>query len=136
MNAYYSVLDLPEDATLEQIKTQFRRMVRIFHPDRFSEPDDRQFAESKMRDLNVAYNALLQQAKLKQKFKDIRSRASRKSKSARQGNVDSVKEAASDSVVNIDTPFLENGQLMSVGLLCAAMLIDLFILLSLIIPWA
>ena len=30
---YYAVLDVPQDADLEQIKSSYRRLARLFHPD-------------------------------------------------------------------------------------------------------
>ena len=131
MNAYYSVLDLPEDATLEQIKVQFRRMARVFHPDRYAESADKQFAESKMRDLNVAYTELLKQAKLKQRLNNIRSRVGRNS------TVDQPHATVNPSKTAADVADSRVAQrkLMSTAMLIGAMLIDLVILLSLVMAW-
>ncbi len=52
-------LDLTPDATPEQIKTQYRLLVRIYHPDRFKSARDKDYAEEKLKKINRAYNHLL-----------------------------------------------------------------------------
>lgn len=52
-------LDLTPDATPEQIKTQYRLLVRIYHPDRFKSARDKDYAEEKLKKINHAYNHLL-----------------------------------------------------------------------------
>ncbi|MEM7131947.1 MAG: DnaJ domain-containing protein [Chloroflexota bacterium] len=59
MKDYYTILDLPPNATDEQIRTQYRQLVRIYHPDRFSNATDRTYAERKLMEINEAYYALL-----------------------------------------------------------------------------
>ncbi|MBV7335789.1 J domain-containing protein [Chloroflexi bacterium TSY] len=75
MTNHYAVLDLPEDASFEQIRAQFRRLVRIFHPDSFRDEVDKQFAERKLRDINIAYNALLENLKFREAQKQSHNRA-------------------------------------------------------------
>jgi len=58
MHQYYNVLEIPVDATQEQIKWQYKQLVRIYHPDRFRNEQDKVFAEEKLRDINQAYEAL------------------------------------------------------------------------------
>ncbi|MEM7535861.1 MAG: DnaJ domain-containing protein [Chloroflexota bacterium] len=58
MNHYYRVLDVPPNATPEQLKTQYKQLVRIYHPDRFRDPRDKEYAEQKLREINEAYEAL------------------------------------------------------------------------------
>jgi len=58
MHQYYNVLEIPVDATQEQIKWQYKQLVRIYHPDRFRNQQDKAFAEEKLRDINQAYEAL------------------------------------------------------------------------------
>ncbi|MEZ4622659.1 MAG: DnaJ domain-containing protein [Caldilineaceae bacterium] len=45
MKEYYSILDIPMTATPEEIKAQYRQLVRIYHPDRFQNRDDKAYAE-------------------------------------------------------------------------------------------
>jgi hypothetical protein len=58
MKDFYDVLDISVTATPEEIKAKYRQLVRIYHPDRFSNPVDKQYAEQKLKELNVAYSAL------------------------------------------------------------------------------
>jgi|GEM_PF-2047761 len=58
MHEYYTVLEIPVDATQEQIKWQYKQLVRIYHPDRFQNENDKAFAAEKLRDINEAYDAL------------------------------------------------------------------------------
>ncbi len=48
------------NASPEQIKARYKQLVRIYHPDRYANPTDRQFVEQKLKDLNEAYDALMQ----------------------------------------------------------------------------
>ncbi|MFZ8856718.1 MAG: DnaJ domain-containing protein, partial [Candidatus Caldarchaeales archaeon] len=36
---YYAILGVPRDATQEQIKEAYRRLVKIYHPDRNPFPE-------------------------------------------------------------------------------------------------
>lgn len=49
---YYQILDIDEDATLEEIKKAYRKCVLKFHPDMVAGNDD------KFRDIVTAYQAL------------------------------------------------------------------------------
>lgn len=55
---YYDILDIPVTATIEEIKAQYKRLVRIYHPDRFSNSLDKVYAEHKLKELNEAYTVL------------------------------------------------------------------------------
>ncbi len=59
MTDHFRTLDLPPDATPEQIKERYRVLVRIFHPDRYRDEGDRAFAEEKLKQINGAYEALI-----------------------------------------------------------------------------
>lgn len=59
MKDYFSILDLQTDASTEQIRAQYRQLVRIYHPDRFANSADRIYAERKLQEINEAYYALL-----------------------------------------------------------------------------
>jgi hypothetical protein len=58
MKDYHGVLDVPVTATQEQIKSQYRQLVRIYHPDRFPNPLDKVYAEEKLKEITEAYRAL------------------------------------------------------------------------------
>lgn len=66
MKDYYDILEIPVTATPEQIKAQYRQLVRIYHPDRVSNPDDKLYAEKKLKQLNEAYAAINAQIKARQ----------------------------------------------------------------------
>ena len=59
MTDYYRVLEVEYGASQEQIKTRYKQLVRVYHPDRFVDPDDKRFVEQKLQDINEAYNALM-----------------------------------------------------------------------------
>ncbi len=54
--AYYALLDLPSNATLEQIRRAYRQKSKLYHPDTTVLPSD--IAVQKFRDLNKAYDTL------------------------------------------------------------------------------
>jgi hypothetical protein len=58
MKEYYEILDIPFTATPEEIKAQYRQLVRIYHPDRFRNQDDKAFAEEKLKQINIAFQVL------------------------------------------------------------------------------
>lgn len=55
---YYAVLDVPLDATREEITRTYRSLMRITHPDNFSEPMERKKAEERSKLINAAYTVL------------------------------------------------------------------------------
>ncbi len=62
MKDFYKVLDLPKDASEEQVKAQFKLLVRVYHPDRFNKPEDKLYAEQKIKEINEAYSTLVKPA--------------------------------------------------------------------------
>ncbi len=58
MKDYYEILDAPIDAEFDQLKAQYRRMVRIYHPDRFQSVADKEYAEHKLKEINEAFATL------------------------------------------------------------------------------
>lgn len=52
---YYSLLDVPRDATLKIIKKSYRRLARLYHPDKH--PGDKKM-EKKFMDISTAYEVL------------------------------------------------------------------------------
>ena len=55
---YYQVLDVPLGASREEITRAYRALMRITHPDNFSEPDQRAKAEERTKLINAAYAVL------------------------------------------------------------------------------
>jgi hypothetical protein len=58
MKKYYGVLEVPVTATHEEIRSQYKQLVRIYHPDRFMNPIDKVYAEEKLKEINEAYSIL------------------------------------------------------------------------------
>lgn len=54
MNRYYKTLGLQEGATLSQIKTAYRKLVKLYHPDISTVPN----AEEKFIEVQKAYDML------------------------------------------------------------------------------
>lgn len=55
MKDYYAVLEVPRNATLEVIKAAYRRLCKLFHPDK--NPGNAA-AEARMKDINGAWEVL------------------------------------------------------------------------------
>src|SRR6266699_2290861 len=55
----YRILELREDASLEEIRQAYRELARVWHPDRF--PNDsrlKQKAQEKLKAINLAYERI------------------------------------------------------------------------------
>lgn len=50
---YYSILEVPMNASLEQVKQSYRRLVRLYHPD-----INKSTADIRIKQLNEAYAVL------------------------------------------------------------------------------
>jgi len=60
ISRYYELLELEEGASLEQVRTAYRDLVKVWHPDRFQ--GDRRLlarAQEKLKAINLAYDQLL-----------------------------------------------------------------------------
>lgn len=57
---YYELLDIPPDATAEQIRSAYRILVQLHHPDRLLQMGAgvRQYAEERLKKINEAYAVL------------------------------------------------------------------------------
>ena len=58
MKDYYEILDVPLTATREEIKAQYKQLVRVYHPDRFRDATDKAYAEEKLKQINIAFQVL------------------------------------------------------------------------------
>jgi hypothetical protein len=54
----YDILDLPLSASQDEIRARYKQLVRIYHPDRFSNPLDKLYAERKLKEINEAYESV------------------------------------------------------------------------------
>lgn len=58
---YYEVLEVSEDATQEEVKAAYKKVMRDYHPDNFRDADKewiRKTAESRSKAANAAYDTL------------------------------------------------------------------------------
>jgi tetratricopeptide (TPR) repeat protein len=58
INHAYEILELEPGASPAQVKRAYRKLVKIWHPDRFLNPKQKQEAEEKIKQINAAYNKL------------------------------------------------------------------------------
>jgi curved DNA-binding protein CbpA len=58
INDAYSTLRLKPGASQTDIKQAYRKLVKVWHPDRFPHPQQKQEAEEKLKQINEAYNKL------------------------------------------------------------------------------
>jgi len=56
----YDVLDLPSNASQDEIRAAYQRLVRQYHPDRVADmgPELRRIAEERTKEINEAYARL------------------------------------------------------------------------------
>ncbi|AFY49230.1 DnaJ-class molecular chaperone with C-terminal Zn finger domain [Nostoc sp. PCC 7524] len=54
----YEILGLKAGVSQIEIKRAYRQLVKIWHPDRFTNPQQKQQAEVKIKQINAAYNLL------------------------------------------------------------------------------
>jgi molecular chaperone DnaJ len=54
----YKVLEIDENASQEEIKKAYRKMVKKYHPDKYVDNPLSSLAEEKMREINEAYSML------------------------------------------------------------------------------
>ena len=55
----FQVLGIPVTSDREQIRTAYRALARRWHPDRFAEGPERDWANEKMAEINAAYHECL-----------------------------------------------------------------------------
>lgn len=54
----YKVLGVNEGATNEEIRAAYLSLVKKYHPDKYTDPDMKQFANEKLKEINEAYDQL------------------------------------------------------------------------------
>lgn len=55
---YYDEFGLSSSATTEEIRSAYRRLVRLFHPDQLQDPELRRLADCQMKRINAIYEVL------------------------------------------------------------------------------
>ena len=54
----YQVLGVSPNASDEEIKDAYRKLVKKYHPDKFADSDLAELANEKMKDVNAAYDEI------------------------------------------------------------------------------
>ena len=60
MNNPYKILGVSPEADDEEIKRVYRELARKYHPDRYSDSDLADLASEKMKEINAAYEEIMQ----------------------------------------------------------------------------
>lgn len=53
---YYADLEVPYGSSFEEVKKSYRRLVKIYHPDLYQDPEKQKVAQEVTRKINEAYN--------------------------------------------------------------------------------
>lgn len=72
---HYQTLRVPHDASKSEIHVAFRRLVKVYHPDK--NPDKTSWAEARMRELLEAYQIVSNEEKRGHYDRQLRARRSR-----------------------------------------------------------
>ena len=54
----YSILNLEPGSSKQTIQTRYRRLIMVWHPDRFTSPEDKALAENELKQINNAKDLL------------------------------------------------------------------------------
>ena len=57
--AHYRALELPYGADLRSVRAAYKRLMKLYHPDRYQDPDKRATATEVVKRLNAAYGELV-----------------------------------------------------------------------------
>ncbi|MBW4616006.1 MAG: DnaJ domain-containing protein [Desmonostoc vinosum HA7617-LM4] len=58
INHAYEILGLKPGASSAEVKRAYRKLVKIWHPDRFFDEQQKREAEEKIKTINIAYNQI------------------------------------------------------------------------------
>lgn len=58
INSAYKILELKPGASPDEVKQAYRQLAKVWHPDRFIDPLQKQEAEEKIKVINQAYEQL------------------------------------------------------------------------------
>ncbi len=61
----YKILNVPYDASEEQVKEAYRQLARKYHPDNYADSPLSDLANEKMQEINAAYDAIMEKLKNK-----------------------------------------------------------------------
>ena len=54
----FSILEIEEGSSLDEVKTDYRRLCIVWHPDRFQNPELKAHAEEKLKRINLAFDII------------------------------------------------------------------------------
>ena len=57
--AHYRALELPYGADLGSVRAAYKRLMKLYHPDRYQDPEKRATATEVVKRLNAAYGELV-----------------------------------------------------------------------------
>ncbi|GAB5588185.1 hypothetical protein Unana1_03085 [Umbelopsis nana] len=60
---YYGILNVPKEATEEDIKDSYKKLCRVFHPDKHTDPEKQQAAAAQFQNIQKAYEVLVNPTK-------------------------------------------------------------------------
>lgn len=63
MNDPYEVLNISPDATDDEVKKAYRKLAKKYHPDKYQNSPLAEEASEKMKEINAAYDAILNERK-------------------------------------------------------------------------
>ena len=90
----YTVLGIEFNATDDMIKAAYRSQASLWHPDKFTDAEEKRFAEQRMREINDAYSQLTDSKKQEVKlFQSVRAAIS----SGRLAEAAGILRTANDS---------------------------------------
>lgn len=62
-DAWYLVLDVPQNASLDEVRLAYKRKISMYHPDKVSNmgPEFNEIAQQKTKQINAAYDDAIKQ---------------------------------------------------------------------------
>ncbi|MEM7727365.1 MAG: DnaJ domain-containing protein [Cyanobacteria bacterium P01_A01_bin.45] len=90
----YSILKLQPDATPEQVKKAYRQLVKVWHPDCFTDLQEKQEAEDKIKEINDAYDLI---KSYQEELEDTSSTTARQNSSRNTSNSTSSNTSRNNS---------------------------------------
>lgn len=61
----YKILDIPETATDEEVKSAYRKLAKKYHPDKYVDSPLKDVADEKMKEINEAYDMIMDMRKIR-----------------------------------------------------------------------
>ena len=56
----WKILELKGTATLDDVKKQYKNLVKKYHPDRYQNPEEKKQAEARFKEINATYHYMMQ----------------------------------------------------------------------------